>query len=107
MCSRIHFTAATACTALHIAPADLTGTVPESVGRMDNLTELNLEFNFLRGSLENVLCREANKMQALWMRGNDFTGPLNLTACVQLRLVDLQVSRRCCHVLGSDSSWRL
>jgi hypothetical protein len=74
--------------------ADISGTVPASFSKLNRLALLDLEFNFLWGSLTpQQLCPERNVLQAVYLRGNNFTGSLNLTACRRLEVADIQVRR--------------
>jgi hypothetical protein len=73
-------------------PADIIGTVPASLSALNQLRQLGLEFNFLSGSLsKEVVCPEGNRLNALLLRANNFTGPLDLRDCGNLTVVDVQV----------------
>uniref|UniRef100_A0A383VRU3 Leucine-rich repeat-containing N-terminal plant-type domain-containing protein n=1 Tax=Tetradesmus obliquus TaxID=3088 RepID=A0A383VRU3_TETOB len=69
----------------------ISGTVPASFSRLNKLSLLDLEFNFLQGSLSpQQLCPAGNVLQAVYLRANNFTGSLNLTACRRLEVADIQ-----------------
>jgi hypothetical protein len=72
--------------------ADISGTLPASFSRLNRLELLDLEFNFLGGTIsQQQLCPERNVLQAVYLRANNFTGSLNLTACRRLEVADIQV----------------
>jgi hypothetical protein len=74
------------------APADISGSVPASLAQLNRLKLLDLEFNFLAGGLAPAtLCPAGNVLQAVYLRANNFTGSLNLTACRRLEVADIQV----------------
>lgn len=73
-------------------PADMTGSVPTSLSNLTQLKQLDLEFNFFDGHLTaEQLCPTGSNLTALMLRANNFSGPLNLTRCSSLVVVDLQV----------------
>jgi hypothetical protein len=83
---------AAAFTAAAAAPADISGSVPASLSQLSKLKLLDLEFNFLAGKLApQQLCPAGNVLQAVYLRANNFTGSLNLTACRRLEVADIQV----------------
>lgn len=86
--------------AISHCPADLTGTVPATLARLQQLEQLDLEFNLLSGSLgQQHLCPSTNNsLQTLYLRANNFTGPLELGNCRQLQVVDIQVCWGCSKV---------
>lgn len=90
------------CLAVAALP-DLTGTVPAQLSRLTHLTQLDLEFNFLHGELtQGQLCGAANNsLQAVYIRANNFTGPLNLTQCRHLEVADIQVGSRAVQSAGA------
>lgn len=68
--------------------------MPATIAELTQLEQLDLEFNFLSGKLDKHLCATAdNKLETLYLRANGFTGPLNLSNCSRLQIVDIQVSR--------------
>eukprot|EP00878_Enallax_costatus_P008958 GHUV01009368.1.p1 GENE.GHUV01009368.1~~GHUV01009368.1.p1 ORF type:complete len:379 (+),score=81.93 GHUV01009368.1:269-1405(+) len=76
---------------LLLASNNLTGTVPPQLSQLTQLQQLDLEFNFLSGSLDQHLCVTANKsLVTLYLRANNFTGPLDLSNCHQLQIADIQ-----------------
>lgn len=72
-------------------PADLTGTVPATLANLKQLQHLDLEFNFLSGSMQFLCNTTDNSLETLYLRANNFSGPLNLTKCLQLQIADVQV----------------
>lgn len=75
-------------------PADLTGTVPPEISQLTQLQQLDLEFNFLSGTLDQHLCMTTNNsLTTLYLRANNFSGPLDLSKCQQLQIVDIQVDQ--------------
>lgn len=71
--------------------ADISGTVPD-LSALKKLRQLDIEFNFLRGQLDGqLLCPEGNRLNALMLRANNFTGSLNLSSCGNLTVLDLAV----------------
>jgi hypothetical protein len=86
--------------------ADISGTVPDLSG-LTELRQLDLEFNFFNGSLKGEqFCPVGNnKLNALMLRANNFTGSLDLRTCQNLTVLDMQVCgsvgggscRRCLH----------
>lgn len=73
-------------------PADLTGTIPLSIRELTNLRHVFLSFNKLRGSLNGRFCtRRSDPLEVLILRANFFAGPVNMTGCHKLLLLDLTV----------------
>jgi len=83
----------TVCFVLRLcAPADMTGSVPASLSNLTQLKQLDLEFNFFDDRLTaEQLCPTGSNLTALMLRANNFSGPLDLTRCGSLVVVDLQV----------------
>jgi hypothetical protein len=81
--------------------ADITGSVPV-LSSLTQLRQLDLEFNFFSGQLSGrQLCPPGNRLHALMLRANNFTGPLDLRTCWNLTVLDVQVGRAELWVLGA------
>jgi Leucine-rich repeat (LRR) protein len=78
----------------------LTGTLPEALSDLPELSVLNVETNALVGSIPRQLCKR-NKLTVLKLRSNQLQGvPTMLTQCTQLTQLDIS-SNRCGRQPGS------
>jgi Leucine-rich repeat (LRR) protein len=79
----------------------LTGTLPEALADLPELSVLNVETNALVGSIPRQLCRR-NKLTVLKLQSNQLEGvPTYLTQCTQLTQLDIS-SNRCGRCWGSS-----
>ncbi|KAJ0537933.1 putative non-specific serine/threonine protein kinase [Helianthus annuus] len=69
----------------------LTGPIPESLGRLTGLTHLNLQSNLLTGPIPESLGRLTG-LTHLNLQSNLLTGPIPVTVGQLTKLVDLDVS---------------
>jgi hypothetical protein len=60
---------------------------------------------FAGGLKGEHLCQEGNRLSSLMLRANNFTGPLNLTGCTNLTVLDLQVGGFCGAVGARVQLW--
>ena len=60
---------------ISLASNDLTGTIPEALGQLNNLETLNLSSNNLTGPIPETL-EQLNNLQALDLSSNDLTGTI-------------------------------
>ena len=90
---------------LHLWNWGLAGTIPDSLGDLTNLEELNLTFNSLVGTIPDSLGKLAN-LRILALRDNDLTGTIpaslgNLRNLQQLYLWDNNLTGAIPHSLGN------
>lgn len=68
----------------------LSGTIPASLGKLQNLTVLNLELNAFVGVLPAGLCGPESRLRALKLRGNRLAGSIEpLMGCGELTQLDI------------------
>jgi hypothetical protein len=68
----------------------LIGSIPEAVGRLENLEELNLETNALTGSIPMNLCGPKTHLRLLNLRTNALSGSADgLRTCTELDQLDI------------------
>ncbi|RKO93344.1 hypothetical protein BDK51DRAFT_28997 [Blyttiomyces helicus] len=80
----------------------LTSTIPESLGNLVNLTDLEISSNLLSGPIPDVF-GNLTKLQILNLRNNSFTGPIpeSLVNLVNLTALDLYSNQ----LNGSIPGW--
>jgi Leucine-rich repeat (LRR) protein len=71
----------------------LTGTLPDALSDLPDLSVLNVETNALVGSIPRQLCKR-NKLTVLKLRSNQLEGaPTHITQCTQLTQLDISSNR--------------
>ncbi|KAF6255371.1 hypothetical protein COO60DRAFT_215437 [Scenedesmus sp. NREL 46B-D3] len=82
----------------------LTGTLPEALSELPDLSVLNVETNALMGSIPRQLCKR-NNLTVLKLRSNSLEGvPQDLAQCSQLTQLDIS-SNRFEGPLPANMSW--
>jgi Leucine rich repeat N-terminal domain len=72
---------------INAANNQLNGTIPDGLGAISNIDYINLSFNSLSGLLPTSIC--GNSLSSLSLAHNPLTGPVNVSACSNLVLLDV------------------